>query len=241
MWSTIKMFTVCIGLGVPAWLIGMPITFLTGTVDRMYRWGTGAAHAGVIASGIRLEISGVENIPSGQACIFMSNHLSNLDPPILIPTIPGRVAVMVKKSLMRIPLLGVAMKMGKFVWIERENRRGALQAMRAGAEAIHSGLNMLIFVEGTRSKTGRLLPFKKGPFYLAQHTGELVVPIVLVGTQTMLRKGSWAIRPGVARIRYLQAVDPKQFPQRDELMDEVRRRMIEALPEEMRPLPESAT
>ena len=95
---------------------------------------------------------------------------------------------------------------------------------------------MVIFPEGTRSKDGRLAAFKRGPFYLAMDTGAPIVPIALVGTQTMMRKHSAAIEPGVATVTFLEPVWPGNFGTRDELMATVRERMIEALPEEMRPV-----
>jgi 1-acyl-sn-glycerol-3-phosphate acyltransferase len=95
---------------------------------------------------------------------------------------------------------------------------------------------MVIFAEGTRSKDGRLAGFKRGPFYLAMETGAPIVPVAISGTQTMMRKGSWAIAPGVARVEMLRAVWPKDFATREELMRAVRAAMVEALPEEMRPV-----
>lgn len=236
MFATLKMFFVCVGLGVPAGVIGLPWTLLRGDISLLYRWGTRIALAGVAAAGIRIVQTGMENIPAGQPCLFFCNHVSNLDPPIVIPSIPGRTSVMLKKELMSIPLLGPAMRLGRFVPVERENRAGAVRAIRAASDAIESGLHMVVFVEGTRSRTGRLLPFKKGPFHLAQHTGVPIVPMVVVGTESMLEKGSWSIHPGVAQIRYLEAMDPKAYASREELMQAVRQRMIDALPEHMRPL-----
>ena len=170
--------------------------------------------------------------------IFLANHVSNLDPPLLFPELPGMSSVLLKKELMRIPLLGTAMRMGKFVPVSRESVRESAQAsVAAAAEALRSGLHMLIFAEGTRSEDGRLQPFKRGPFYLAMETGAPIVPVAISGTQTMMRKHSAAIHPGVARIAFLPAVLPKDFATREELLVAVRERMVEALPEEMKPLP----
>jgi len=162
--------------------------------------------------------------------------VSNLDPPVLFPVLPGQSSVLLKKELMRIPLLGTAMRLAKFVPVERGNKREAAQAsVAAAAEALKSGLNIVIFAEGTRSKDGRLAAFKRGPFYLAMETGAPIVPIAISGTQTMMRKHSAAIRPGVARVEFLEAVWPKDFASREELMAAVRAKMVVALPEEMRP------
>jgi 1-acyl-sn-glycerol-3-phosphate acyltransferase len=194
------------------------------------------AHAGVRAAGIRIEMTGLENVPAGRSCIFMSNHVSNLDPPVVLPLLPGRSSVLLKKELMNIPILGQAMRLGKFVPVERGSRRDAARAsVEAAADALQSGLHILVYPEGTRSPDGRLSTFKKGPFFLAQQTGAPIVPIALSGTQRMMRKGSNAIEPGLARIQLLPAIESSAYATRDELMRAVRNAIAQALPEEMKP------
>jgi 1-acyl-sn-glycerol-3-phosphate acyltransferase len=166
----------------------------------------------------------------------MCNHVSNLDPPVLLPLLPGRSSVLLKKELMSIPILGRAMKMGKFVPVERGGRRDAAQAsVEAAKDALRSGLNILVYPEGTRSLDGRLATFKKGPFFLAQQTEAPIVPIALSGTQNMMHKGSTAIVPGVARIQVLPVVEPSQYANREETLRAVRLAIAQALPDEMKP------
>jgi len=137
---------------------------------------------------------------------------------------------------MRIPILGTAMRMGKFVPVERGHRREAAQAsVAAAADALHSGLNMLIFPEGTRSRNGRLAAFKKGPFFLAKQTEAPIVPVALSGTERMMRKGSVAITPGIARVQLLPVIEPAQYETREELVKAVRQVIADALPDEMKP------
>jgi 1-acyl-sn-glycerol-3-phosphate acyltransferase len=237
MFATFKLLFVYTALGPIAGLIGIPYSFLVGDISRLYRVAMWIAHAGVRAAGIRTEVVGVENVPAGQSCIFMCNHVSNLDPPVLLPLLPGRSSVLLKKELMRIPILGTAMRMGQFVPVERGQRReAAKESVAAAADALRSGLHIVVFPEGTRSLDGRLSTFKKGPFYLAQETQALIVPIAISGTQTMMRKGSAAITPGLARVQLLPAIDPTQFATREELIAAVRGAIAEALPEEMKPL-----
>jgi 1-acyl-sn-glycerol-3-phosphate acyltransferase len=191
---------------------------------------------GIRAAGVRIVKLGFENIPVGHACIFMCNHVSNLDPPVLLPEIPSRCSVLLKKELMNIPILGTAMRMGSFIPVERGSRREAAQASVAAAgKAIADGLHIVVFPEGTRSVDGRLSSFKKGPFFLAMQTGAPIVPVALSGTETMMRKGSSLITPGVAMIQMLPAIDPGKYASREELMVAVRRAIAEALPDEMRP------
>lgn len=236
MFATLKLLFVYTALGPIAGIVGMPYSILVQDISRLYRVGMWIANAGVRAAGIHIELTGLDNVPVGRPCIFMCNHVSNLDPPVLLPLLPGRCSVMLKKQLMRIPILGTAMRMGKFVPVERGHRREAAQAsVTAAADALRSGLNMLIFPEGTRSKDGRLATFKKGPFFLAKQTEAPIVPIALSGTERMMRKGSVAITRGIARVQLLPAIEPGQYETREELMKAVRQDIADALPDEMKP------
>jgi 1-acyl-sn-glycerol-3-phosphate acyltransferase len=236
MFATFKLVFVYLTLGSLAGIIGIPYTLLVGDIGLLYRVAMWITNAGVRAAGIRIEISGLENIPAGRSCIFMSNHVSNLDPPVLIPLLPGRSSVLLKKELMNIPILGRAMRMAKFVPVERGSRRDSAKAsVEAAADALRSGLHILVYPEGTRSLDGRLSTFKKGPFFLAEETQAPIVPIALSGTQTMMRKGSSAITPGVARIQVLPTIEPSKYGTREELMGAVRNAVAEALPPEMKP------
>ncbi|HWW97089.1 MAG TPA: lysophospholipid acyltransferase family protein [Edaphobacter sp.] len=236
MYATFKLVFVYLTLGPIAGIIGIPYTLLVGDISLLYRVAMWITNAGVRAAGIKIEISGLENIPAGRSCIFMSNHVSNLDPPVVLPLLPGRSSVLLKQELMSIPILGKAMRLAKFVPVERGSRRDAAQAsVEAAADALRSGLHILVYPEGTRSLDGRLSTFKKGPFFLAQETQAPIIPIALSGTQTMMRKGSNAITPGLARIRVLTAIEPSKYETREQLMEAVRSAMVEALPPEMQP------
>jgi 1-acyl-sn-glycerol-3-phosphate acyltransferase len=231
------MLFVYVVAGGPTGIVFIPYSLLVGNIRFFYRIVMRIMSAGVRAAGIQVEVSGLEHVPPGVSCIFISNHVSNLDPPILFPVLPGMSSVLLKKSLMQIPLLGTAMRMAKFVPVERGNQRqSAKESVAAAADALRSGLHILIFAEGTRSQDGRLAAFKRGPFYLAEETGAPVIPIAISGTQTMMRKGSLAIRPGVAGIQLLPAIDPRQFSTRDALSVAVRSAIADALPPEMKPL-----
>jgi 1-acyl-sn-glycerol-3-phosphate acyltransferase len=239
MFASLKMLAVYVVLGALAGVIGIPYSLLIGDVRLLYRIVIlGIMPLGVRAAGIQVIVTGRENVPAGVSCIFLANHVSNLDPPVIMPEIPPMTSVLLKQELMKIPLLGTAMRMGKFVPVERSNsREAAKRSIVAATHTLESGLHMLVFAEGTRSKDGRLQPFKKGPFFLAEHTGAPIVPVVISGTERMMRKGSWWITPGVARVQMLAPINPKAFSTREALMAAVREAMVAALPEEMRPLP----
>jgi 1-acyl-sn-glycerol-3-phosphate acyltransferase len=236
MFAAFKLVFVYLTLGLPAGLLGIPYSFLIGDIGPLYRVAMWITNAGVRAAGIKIEITGRENVPVGRSCIFMCNHVSNLDPPVVLPLLPGRSSVLLKKELMNVPILGTAMRMAKFVPVERGNRREAAQAsVEAAGDALHSGLHIMVFPEGTRSLDGRLSTFKKGPFFLAQQTLAPIVPIAVSGTQNLMRKGSSAITPGLARIQVLPAIEPGDYETREDLLRAVRRAIADALPPEMRP------
>jgi 1-acyl-sn-glycerol-3-phosphate acyltransferase len=220
-------------LAVPAALIGIPWSLFRGNIDTMYGWAMVTMRLGIRAGGIRVRIEGTENIPPGESCIFLSNHVSNLDPPILLPAIPGMCSVFLKKSLMKTPLIGTAMRMAKYVPVSRgHSRQEAEQSVAIAADALRSGIHIFIFPEGTRSPDGNLLPFKKGAFFLAAETNAPMVPMIIKGTAQMLRKGSMKVFPGVATVRFLPALRPQNFESREELMDTVRLEMQAALAED---------
>lgn len=230
MFAALRMLFVYLVLGVPAALIGIPWSALRKNFDMMYGWGMGIAALGVKAAGIRVRLEGLENVQPGVHYIFLSNHVSNLDPPILLPRIPGKTSVFLKRELMKIPLLGTAMRMGKFIPVSRGNsREEARQSVEAAEVALNSGLHITVFPEGTRSTDGKLLPFKKGAFFLAEATGTPIIPVVICGTQRMMPKGTRRITPGEASIRFLAPIRPQDSTSREELMERVRTAMEQEL------------
>lgn len=235
MFAALKMLFVYLVFGSVAGIVGVPYSFLIGDIGPLYRLAMWIMVAGVKAGGIEVEVIGQGNLPVDRSCIFMSNHVSNLDPPVLMPYLPGRSSVLLKRSLTRIPLLGTAMRMAMFVPVERgHNVEAAKASIAAAGRALRSGLNILVFPEGTRSKDGRLSPFKKGPFFLAEETGATIVPIAISGTQDLMSKGSFAVRSGIAKIEFLVPIEPGDYATREELMTAVRQRLEDVLPERMK-------
>lgn len=234
--SLLSMILVYGTLGPIAALIGIPWTLIRRDVTAMYAVGMWIVAAGLRAGGIRVEIWGLENVPPGRAYIFMSNHVSNLDPPVLMPSLPGRTSILLKKELMGIPLLGTAMRLAQFVPVERGHQREkAVESIHAAAAVLRSGLNITVFPEGTRSRSGRLMGFKKGPFFLAMETGAPIVPVTISGTESMMRKGSMRVFPGTARVTFHPLIEPRDYGTRDGLMAAVRGSIASSLPEEMQP------
>ncbi len=216
----------------PTALLCFPYTLITGDAGLLYRVAIWCAAAGVKLTGVRSEAVGLEKLDPAQRYIFMANHVSNIDPPLLLPLIPGRTAVMVKKELFDYPILGRAMRLGSFIPVDRGNRDAGIAAVREAKKVIDQGISMTIFPEGKRSFDGKLLPFKRGPFYLAMECGLPIVPITLVGTHEAMPKGRFAITPGTVTVIFHDPINPRQFGEKETLMQAVRRSIDSGLPPE---------
>jgi 1-acyl-sn-glycerol-3-phosphate acyltransferase len=233
MFSSITILLTYSLLALPAGAIGIPWAMLTGNIAPLYRWSMGILRIGLRLGRIRIEVEGQQNIPSRPA-VFMSNHVSNLDPPIIFPYLPFRSAFFLKRSLMRIPIVGLGMRLANFVPVDRDGRpESAKESVLAARKAMDLGVNIMTFPEGTRSRTGQMLPFKKGAFYLAMESGAPVVPISIWGSEQMMTKGSLRIKPGLAHITFHPALYPEQFQSREDLMEAVRKAIASSLPQSM--------
>ncbi|MBZ5599245.1 MAG: 1-acyl-sn-glycerol-3-phosphate acyltransferase [Acidobacteriia bacterium] len=225
------------GVALPvAALVCFPWTFITGDISFLYKVCMWGASAGVHLAGVRVQTIGLDKLDPGRSYIFMCNHVSNIDPPLLLPLIPHRTSVMAKKELFSYPLLGKVMRLGSLVPVDRGNRDAGIAAVRAAAGVIRKGINMTIYIEGKRSFDGKLLPFKKGPFYLAMECSVPVVPITIAGTHYVMPKRRFAIKPGTVEVIFHEPIEPKDFGSRECLMEQVRRAMNSGLPEEYREL-----
>jgi 1-acyl-sn-glycerol-3-phosphate acyltransferase len=215
-------------------LIGFPATWITGSADTLFAIAMWITRSGLSIAGVRVAVEGLDQIDHDSTYIFMCNHVSNLDPPILIPKLPRRTSVLVKKELFQIPILGRAMLMADLVPVDRRNREAAVNSMREAEQVMARGLNMTVFPEGTRSRDGRLLPFKKGPFYLAMDSGIPIVPVTILGSELLMPKGSSTIHPGVVRLKFHPPISPTQFSDKEELISAVRREIASSLPAALR-------
>jgi 1-acyl-sn-glycerol-3-phosphate acyltransferase len=215
-------------------VVGFPALYLTGKIDLLWNLSLWAARSGYRLSGIRVRVVGREQLQDARAYLFMSNHVSNLDPPIITNQLGRRIAIIAKQELFKIPLFGRAMRAGSFVAVNRAERRSAVESVSNAAHVLQSGLGMLVFPEGTRSSNGKLLPFKKGPFHLAMEAGVPVVPITIAGTFEAWPKRRMALHAGEVVVHFHPPIDPRQFGRREELMAAVRAAIHSALPESYR-------
>ena len=233
--ATLVVLATLIVLAIPAAILFIPWAMITGDADPLYHGTQAILRVTLAVARIRVQVVGRERIPAHTACIFMANHVSNLDPPVLFPYIPGRTSAFLKRSLMKIPVLGYAFKLGDLVPVDRDgNVASALESSSAARGVLAKGLHFTIFVEGTRSTNGRLAPFKKGPFFLAMEAGALCVPVSIYGTEALMAKGSARIRPGTAHIVFHAPLNPADFASREDLLEAVRVAIASGLPDWMR-------
>lgn len=233
-WSLIFIANMVV-LGIPSALLFIPWCWITGNVLPLYKATRFMLSSSCRLAGVRLRAEGLDRIPSDRACIFMSNHVSNLDPPALISLIPGRTSAFMKRSLMNLPIIGIGFRQGEFIAVDRSgNPADAQRSVAEAQRVLAKGIRITTFVEGTRSPDGRMLPFKKGPFFLAIAAGAPCIPISIYGTEKIMRKGSLQIHPGPAHVIFHDPIDPAAFATRDELMRAVRSAIASGLPEWMR-------
>ena len=233
--STLLLLVTFVILGIPTAIFLLPWSIVTGNVLPLYQATQMIVRTGYFLARIRVEVEGRELVPANTACIFMANHVSNLDPPALIPNIPGRTSAFLKRSLMHVPILGWAFQQGEFIPVDRDGRKeSAQESIAAARRVLAKGVHITTFVEGTRSKDGRLLTFKKGPFYLAKETGAPCIPVSIWGTEKMMSKGSPRIQPGTAHVIFHAPINPSDYATREELLAAVRAAIASGLPEWMR-------
>jgi 1-acyl-sn-glycerol-3-phosphate acyltransferase len=145
---------------------------------------------------MRLEVEGQERVPTDQAFVYMSNHQSHLDIPVLYATVPTQTLRMVAKTeLYRLPLWRRPLTAADFVEVDRSNHAQALASMQRAEDAIRRGVSIWIAPEGTRTRSGQLGPLKKGGFRLAMHTGTPILPVAISGTRAVLPSGSILMKP----------------------------------------------
>jgi 1-acyl-sn-glycerol-3-phosphate acyltransferase len=219
-------------------LAGPPALFWTAVARNpklLYRVGTFGVWLGLTLAGIRVEVVGGEHIQVGRPAVYAANHSSNMEPPVVFfalrPLFPS-LSVLYKAELRKLPILVWVFDAAGFVPLERANRGQSLPAVDAAAKALSAGQSFLIFPEGTRSRTGELLPFKKGGFIMALQAQVPVVPVTVSGASAALRRGSVLIYPVTVRVEFAPPIPTEGlgFADRAGLIARVRTAIEERLP-----------
>jgi 1-acyl-sn-glycerol-3-phosphate acyltransferase len=223
-------------------LVGSPFVLLAIAIRNpaiLYRVGRLGVRIGLLLSGISYHVEGSEHIQRARAAVYAVNHASNVEPPILFDALHElfpRLRILYKAELRKLPVLVRAFDLAGFVPLERGNPEQSLPAIDGAADALRAGNSFLIFPEGTRSRSGALLPFKKGGFIMALKAQAPVVPVAISGARNAMRKGSPIIYPVEVRVQFGEPVETAGVPleARDRLIGEVRRRVEGMLNEAVR-------
>lgn len=206
------------------------ITIIVSPIDRRGRIThyLSKIFGGVILfiAGVRVSVSGLENLNKDETYIFISNHLSYFDIPILMKAIPNNVRFIYKDSLTKIPILGWGMYLGGYIPISRENIRDAMKSLKAAAVKIINGISVVIFPEGTRSYDGRPGEFKRGMFVLAEESKVPLVPTTITGSEKIMPRGKFEIRSGNVHVNFSSPVD---YRKDKGLLEEIRNIIVEQL------------
>jgi len=211
-----------------AWALGMPVL--------LYRLSVAVSRAALWIGGVRIHVSGRELLDPQQNYLFMPNHCSNVDPPVVVVALRREPLMMAKASLFRIPVFGHVMAAVGFVPVMRSDRKTALLAIEQAGERLVEGHDFVIFPEGTRSRDDTILPLKKGPFFLAQVGGVPVVPIRVRGTRNIMKRGGKLIYAGDVEVEIcppIQVSDGELAP--DAARRDLRRRVSDELSGDLTP------
>jgi 1-acyl-sn-glycerol-3-phosphate acyltransferase len=207
------------------------LTILVAWMPPRGSWSFGVmriwANGLLAASLVRVEVRYAAELEPGRSYVFLSNHQSLFDIPVLIATAPGQLRMMAKRTLFQIPLFGWALKAGGFISIDRADRSTATRSFSSAFARLREGTSVLLFPEGTRALDDTLLPFQRGGFLLALKSGLPIVPVGIRGSRAIQRRGSFAIRPGTVTVTYGAPIDTAAYGLRckREMAEEVRRRI----------------
>lgn len=182
-------------------------------------------------SGIKLNVSFQDNLKDDESYIYIPNHTSLFDIPVLLASVNGNVRIMYKEELEKIPIFGWCLKISPFISVKREDKENSLEGFKQALEAVNSSDSVIIFPEGTRSEDGKLGEFKKGAFLLAIKSGKKIVPVVIKGTNKLMSKGSLKLDQGIVSIEYNKIINPKENPDINtkNLMENIRAIMSDKL------------
>jgi len=211
-------------------VVGIPVllwTLLVRDHRLLYRAGKLGLWLGLTLAGIKLEVVGRENILKGRSAVYAANHRSSIEPPVVffaLRSLFPDLSILYKAELRKLPILVWVFDAAGFVPLERANSGQSLPAVDRAAKVLAGGRSFVIFPEGTRSRTGELLPFKKGGFIMAIQAQAPVVPVAVSGSRAALKRGSMVIRSGTIRVEFAPPIPTTgmTFADRSDLVNNVR-------------------
>jgi len=182
----------------------------------------------LLICGVKADVTGKEHIDGRGPHIFMANHQSDFDILLALAYIPGQFRWIAKKELFVYPLFGKAMRKADYIPIDRQNRERALKSLDEAALQVKRGKSLMTFPEGTRSRDGKIRPFKKGLFYLALRSGVPIIPYTIVGSREIMPRRSLKISPRRVLIVIDEPIDVRKYDldRRDDLIRDVRNTIV---------------
>jgi len=185
----------------------------------------------LFVSRVKMSVKGLSNIDPSAPYIYMPNHQSNFDIPVLLGHLTVQFRWLAKVELFKIPIFGRAMRKAGYISIDRNNRESAIKSLNAAANKIKSGVSVLIFPEGTRSRDGKIQPFKKGGFVMAIESGVPIVPVVITGTRSLMTKGKFRVNAGHVSMVIHKPIDTSAYTRetKEALMESVRRVICDSI------------
>ena len=200
------------------------VSFVTAGGDTPHKVGRIWAKCILALSNIRVTVKGLSNLKPGRSYIYMANHMSNFDIPVLQAYLPVQFRWLAKAELYKIPIFGYAMKRAGYISIDRSDRESAIESLNKAVKIIRDGVSVIIFPEGTRSRTNTVQPFKKGGFFLAVDSGVPVIPIIIHGTGRIMPKKQMSIKPGNVTLEIEKPINSSDYTRKtkDDLIEKVR-------------------
>jgi 1-acyl-sn-glycerol-3-phosphate acyltransferase len=223
----LRAFFVVVGVAIFLFFAG-PFCVLYALIRRspdiLYAGGRTGSRLGLCLGGVKLVVRGQENVTPRRPFLFLANHQSYCDPPALFVSIPRNVRLILKKELRKLPLLGLIMEMGGFVFIDRKDRVQSVSGMKQAVRQLQQGHSFLIYPEGTRTRTGELGPFKKGPFIMAIESGTAIVPVSVKGSFEIMPPNRFSVKPGTVVVTFHRAIETNalSLSDREALTERVR-------------------
>jgi 1-acyl-sn-glycerol-3-phosphate acyltransferase len=227
-------------------LVLAAVAALSGLWDRsgetVLRIGRFWSRQVLAASGVKLKIEHHAELDPSRPYVFMCNHASTIDVWAAFIAVPVSFRFIAKKQLARIPLFGWAMAAGRMIFIDRQNAVAARRSIEEAARRIRAGQSVVIFPEGTRTRDGKLMPFKKGGFHLAIDSGAAIVPMAISGSRALMPRKAMLIQAGEVRLQFGEPVPTAGLgtADRERTLKLVRERVAEMLGEPATPAPPSA-
>jgi len=206
------------------------VSFVSTDENTIYKVGRIWAKCILAISKIKVTVKGLSNLNPNASYIYMANHTSNFDIPVLQACLPVQFRWLSKAELFKIPIFGYAMKRAGYISIDRSDRKSAIQSLQQVAKIIKNGVSVIIFPEGTRSRNNHIQPFKKGGFVLAVESGVPIIPVVIHGTWDIMPKKQILIKPGNVVVEIKKPIESSDYTRKtkDDLMKKVRAVILES-------------